>query len=38
MYDDGAYVNFKSDKTRQTSAEMVALWTDWLKRYVGPPA
>jgi len=33
FYDDGAYVFHKSDGSRKSSAEMVALWADWLKRY-----
>jgi enolase len=33
FYDNGAYVFHKSDGSRKSSAEMVALWTDWLKNY-----
>ena len=33
FYQDGAYVFAKSDRSRKTSAEMVALWADWLNRY-----
>ena len=33
FYDDGMYVFHKSDGSRKSSAEMVALWADWLKRY-----
>jgi enolase len=33
LYDDGAYVLKKSDGSRKTPAEMVALWSDWVKRY-----
>jgi enolase len=33
FYEDGSYVFRKSDKSRKSSGEMVALWADWLKRY-----
>ena len=33
MWQDGQYVFFKSDQTKKTSAEMVALWSSWCKRY-----
>jgi enolase len=33
FYDDGAYVFTKSDRSRKTPEQMVALWTDWLDRY-----
>jgi enolase len=33
FYDQGAYVMKKSDGSRKTPAEMVALWGDWAKRY-----
>jgi enolase len=33
FYDEGAYVMKKSDGSRKTPAEMVALWGDWVKRY-----
>ena len=33
FYENGAYVFHKSDGSRKSSAEMVALWTDWLKNY-----
>lgn len=33
FYDNGAYVFDKSDGSRKSSAQMVALWTDWLKNY-----
>lgn len=33
FYKDGTYVFAKSDQSRKTSNEMVALWTDWLNRY-----
>ena len=33
FYHDGTYVFDKSDGSRKSSAEMVALWTDWLKTY-----
>ena len=33
FYQDGTYLFAKSDQSRKTSNEMVALWTDWLNRY-----
>jgi enolase len=33
FYDEGAYVMKKSDGSRKTPADMVALWSDWVKRY-----
>jgi enolase len=33
FYENGQYVFHKSDKTRKSSDEMIALWTDWLKKY-----
>jgi enolase len=33
MWQDGQYVFFKSDQTKKTSKEMVALWSSWCKRY-----
>ena len=33
FYDEGAYVMKKSDGSRKTAAEMIALWSDWAKRY-----
>jgi enolase len=33
FYKDGAYVFAKSDQSRKTSDEMIALWADWLNRY-----
>lgn len=33
FYDDGQYVFHKSDKTRKSSDEMIALWADWMKKY-----
>ncbi len=33
FYEDGQYVFRKSDKSRKSSDEMIALWADWLKRY-----
>ncbi|HEX4146510.1 MAG TPA: phosphopyruvate hydratase [Pirellulales bacterium] len=33
MWDNGQYVFFKSDKSRKTSAEMVALWSSWVRQY-----
>ena len=33
LWKDGAYEFWKSDKSRKTSAEMIALWQSWLKKY-----
>jgi len=33
FYDNGQYVFHKSDKTRKSSDEMIALWADWTKKY-----
>ncbi len=33
FYEDGQYVFRKSDKSRKSSDEMIALWFDWLKKY-----
>jgi len=33
FYDNGQYVFHKSDKTRKSSDEMIALWADWIKKY-----
>jgi enolase len=33
MWQDGQYVFFKSDQTKKTSKEMVALWSSWCERY-----
>jgi len=33
MYEDGAYVFFKSDKRKKTTEEMVALWIRWAGNY-----
>ena len=33
MWEDGKYVLFKSDKSKKTSEEMVALWVSWVKQY-----
>lgn len=33
MWEDGKYVFFKSDKSKKSSAEMVALWSSWVKQY-----
>ncbi len=33
FYDEGNYVMKKSDGSRKTPTEMVALWSDWVKRY-----
>ena len=33
FYEDGHYVFHKSDKSRKSSDEMIALWSDWLKKY-----
>ena len=36
FYEDGQYVFRKSDKTRKSSDEMIAVWADWLKKYPIP--
>jgi enolase len=33
LYENGTYEFRKSDKSRKTSAEMIALWESWLKQY-----
>ncbi|HEU4384410.1 MAG TPA: phosphopyruvate hydratase [Anaeromyxobacteraceae bacterium] len=33
FYEDGAYSLAKSDKSRKSSAEMVAFWADWVRQY-----
>jgi enolase len=33
MWDNGQYLFFKSDKSRKTSDEMVALWSSWVRQY-----
>ena len=33
FYEGGAYVFSKSDKSRKSSAEMVAFWADWVRQY-----
>ena len=33
FYENGQYVFHKSDKTRKSSDEMIAIWADWLKKY-----
>jgi enolase len=33
MWDDGAYRFFKSDQSRKSPAEMVALWSSWVRQY-----
>ena len=33
FYENGQYVFHKSDKSRKSSAEMIALWAEWLKKY-----
>lgn len=33
MWDDGKYHFFKSDKSKMTSDEMVALWSSWVSQY-----
>ncbi|MCS6925639.1 MAG: phosphopyruvate hydratase [Candidatus Binatia bacterium] len=33
MWDDGAYRFFKSDQSRKSAAEMVALWVSWVRQY-----
>lgn len=36
FYEDGHYVFRKSDKTRKSSDEMIALWVEWVKKYPIP--
>lgn len=36
FYQDGQYVFHKSDKSRKSSEEMIALWADWVKKYPIP--
>ena len=36
FYEDGHYVFHKSDKSRKTSDEMIALWADWVHKYPIP--
>lgn len=33
FFDEGTYIFAKSDKSKKTPKEMVALWKSWLKRY-----
>ena len=33
MYRDGKYVFFKSDNSKKTSEEMIALWKEWSEKY-----
>ena len=33
MWDNGQYLFFKSDKSRKSSEEMVALWASWVRQY-----
>jgi enolase len=33
MFQDGKYVFFKSDKSKKSSDEMVALYADWVRQY-----
>ena len=33
FFDEGTYVFAKSDKSKKTPAEMVALWRSWLEKY-----
>ncbi|MBN1632558.1 MAG: phosphopyruvate hydratase [Ignavibacteria bacterium] len=33
MWEDGQYVNFKSDKSKRTSVAMVKHWCDWVHKY-----
>ncbi len=33
MFRDGAYVFFKSDKSKKSSEEMVRFWADWVGQY-----
>ncbi len=33
LYENGTYEFWKSDKSKKSSAEMIALWKDWLRQY-----
>ncbi len=33
LFENGSYVFSKSDNSKKTSAEMIALWKGWLKKY-----
>ena len=33
MWENGQYLFFKSDKSKKTSGEMVALWSSWVRQY-----
>jgi enolase len=33
FYEDGAYVFAKSDKSRKNSAQMIEMWSNWLRQY-----
>jgi len=33
MWDNGQYLFFKSDKSKKTPDEMVALWSSWVRQY-----
>ena len=33
MWRDGSYVAFKSDRAARSTAEMIALWSEWIDRY-----
>jgi enolase len=33
MWDNGQYLFFKSDKSKKSSEEMVALWSSWVRQY-----
>jgi enolase len=33
LFEDGAYVFAKSDKSKKSSQEMVAFWADWVRQY-----
>jgi len=33
FYEDGAYLFRKSDRSRRSSAEMVAFWEDWVRQF-----
>ena len=33
MWEDGKYVFFKSDKSKKSPEEMIALWSSWVKQY-----
>jgi len=33
MYQDGSYVFYKSDQSKKSAEQMVAIWADWVRQY-----